>query len=787
MRKNLDLLVVAFCLTATAQNSLTFVPRPQIYITHVTVIDTETGKEATDQAVLIADGKIADVAKSENLAVPVSARIVDGKGKYLIPGLWDMHVHTWNYESTYPLYIANGVTGVRDMFGPPDANKFRAEFDKRQLIGPHFYLASPVVDGHPAVWPNSIEVTNPEQVRKVVDDQQQKGADFIKVYSRLTPDVYFAIAAESARVGIPFEGHVPNHVSAWKASDAKQKSFEHLYGIPIACSTREEELQAKMFQTTTMKERQVLAAAGAGSYSESKCNLLFVRLTANNNWQVPTLTALRPKNWSDPQFSQDPRLHYFSGEYRDWLTAKHDSPSKGWASQDRELETQQFEFDKKLVGAMSRAGVPILAGTDSGNPYCFPGFSLHDELALLVESGLTPLAALQAATRNAAIFMNAADRYGSVSKGKIADLVLLDANPLQDIHNTTKIAELFLNGKEFDRTALDGMLRAAETNARASDQSPGSKPPDIAPNIDMQQLSRILGGRWSGSLATEPGSRESGRADETWRLSSGGLTLVEENRLSTPKGDSFDYAAVWWNRKAQKYQGIWCADINDEGCNGFDAQIDSDRMTMTGEWEQAGHRRTWREVFSHPDKKSLLQTLEVGEPRGQLKLVSAIKATKVTESAAGSSNSSTEDELRTFMAQLRKASIEGDVATIANSMTDDYVQTDINGHRQDKTTWLNEYFNPLASLIKAGTFHWDEYERNNLQFQFYGECAIVTGELELKGTGARFGPPHTWLADPNATFSGTLHFTHVYINQNGKWMLAALHNQMPLPPANAAK
>jgi imidazolonepropionase-like amidohydrolase len=140
---------------------------------------------------------------------------------------------------------------------------------------------------------------------------------------------------------------------------------------------------------------------------------------------VPTLTALRPKNWSDPQFSQDARLNYFSGEYRDWLMAKHDSPSKGWASQDRELETQQFEFDKKLVGAMFRAGVPILAGTDSGNPFCFPGFSLHDELALLVESGLTPLAALQAATRNAAIFMNATDRYGSVRKGKLADLVCL--------------------------------------------------------------------------------------------------------------------------------------------------------------------------------------------------------------------------------------------------------------------------------------------------------------------------------------------------------------------------
>lgn len=137
------------------------------------------------------------------------------------------------------------------------------------------------------------------------------------------------------------------------------------------------------------------------------------------------------------------------------------------------------------------------------------------------------------------------------------------------------------------------------------------------------------------------------------------------------------------------------------------------------------------------------------------------------------------------MTELRRANIQGDVDTVANSITDDYIQTDINGYRQDKTTWLNEYFKPLADLIKAGKFHWDEYERTNLQFRFYGQCAIVTGELHAKGTGAKPGAQHTWVPDPNASFSGTLHFTHVYIRQNGKWMLAALHNQI-LPPAKAA-
>lgn len=143
-----------------------------------------------------------------------------------------------------------------------------------------------------------------------------------------------------------------------------------------------------------------------------------------------------------------------------------------------------------------------------------------------------------------------------------------------------------------------------------------------------------------------------------------------------------------------------------------------------------------------------------------------------------SSTLTAESELRAVMAEMQKASMEGDETTVANSMADDYLQTDISGYRQDKTTWLKEYFRPLADLIKAGKFHWDEYERTNLQFRIHGDCAIITGDLQLKGAGAKPGPQHTWLADPTASFSGTLHFTHVYMKQNGKWLLAALHNQM---------
>jgi hypothetical protein len=200
MRSSAFFLAVELCILtalAVSQDASTSTPAtPQgspTYITHVTVIDTATGKESRDCTVVLSGDRIAEVKPSDKVKPATGAKVVDGKGKYLIPGLWDMHVHTWDYESTYPLYIANGVTGVRDMFGPPDANKFRAELTAEAIVAPHFYLASPIVDGHPAVWPQSIEVTTADQAKSVVDDQKQRGADFIKVYNRLSREAYFGI------------------------------------------------------------------------------------------------------------------------------------------------------------------------------------------------------------------------------------------------------------------------------------------------------------------------------------------------------------------------------------------------------------------------------------------------------------------------------------------------------------------------------------------------------------------------------------------------------------------
>jgi imidazolonepropionase-like amidohydrolase len=464
---------LAVCLTASFHwCGLKAQERPKsknhaIYITHVTVIDTETGAELADRTVVVLGGRIEEVRASQNSTPPKDAKVVDATGRYLIPGLWDMHVHLTTVDATLPLYIANGVTGVREMFGPPNAQQFRGELAAKHIVAPHIYLASPIVDGDPPAWPNSIVVKTATEGRAAVDDQKRKGADFIKIYGGLSRDSYFAILEEARRQELPVGGHVPDSISAWEATSAGQKSIEHLTGILVACSNRQDELMPKVFAAMSIAEANPLFLQAANSYSDVKAQKLFAEFKTNGTWQVPTLTLWRSAaNLNNPKFVNDDRLRYFSVQIRQFLSGRdaqgnEDIRFKDMTASEFAVSRELFVRYENVVGAMFRAGVPILAGTDDTNPYVFPGFSLHDELALLVESGMTPLAALQSASRNAATFMQADDRYGSVTKGKIADLVLLDADPLKDIHNTTKVSEVFLAGKEFDRRALDEILSAA--------------------------------------------------------------------------------------------------------------------------------------------------------------------------------------------------------------------------------------------------------------------------------------------------------------------------------------
>ena len=440
-------------------------PAP-IALTHVTVIDATGAASQPDMTVLVTGRRISAIGKSGDVLIPAGVRVIDGTGKFLIPGLWDMHVHTsWDRHFTMPLMVANGVTGVREMFGKYPTTIFaaRREIAAGTLVGPRIVTSGPIVDGVNPGWPGSIVATNPVEGRAAVDDVKALGADFVKVYSGLDRPTYFAIAAEARRVGIPFAGHVPDAITVAEASDSGQRSIEHLAGVLLATSTKEAELRSRLvnasgravYQAEMVAQQDQLLA----SSSDTLADALFARFRANRTWQVPTLVVLRVGAApADPALSANPALRYVPYALGGlWGTVRR--MAAGDTSRVRVASNRRlFERELALVGRMDRDSVPILAGSDEPNPYTIPGFSLHDELGLLVRAGLTPMAALQAATRSPAVFLGALDSLGTVERGKVADLVLLDADPLADIGNTRRIAGVVLNGRWLDRSDLDRIL-----------------------------------------------------------------------------------------------------------------------------------------------------------------------------------------------------------------------------------------------------------------------------------------------------------------------------------------
>lgn len=441
-----------------AQSNGSRQPAPLV-LAHVTVIDVAGGPSKPDMTVVIREDRISDIGKTGEMPVPADATVVDASGKFLIPGLWDMHVHWYNRDSL-TLFTANGVTGVREMFGNADLLRWRDEIAKGSLTGPRLIVASPIIDGPQPIWPNSIAVGNEEEGRKAVRKVKQWGADFVKVYALLPRDAYFGIAQESKRQGISFVGHVPFAVSAAEASDAGQKSIEHMTGILMGCSDKETELRNEIVKAKSPGARSRVQGVALETFNDRKAKDLFERFAKNQTWQCPTLTLLRSSAYlGDQSFRNDGRVKYIPRQLRErW--------GVGIANRNDNVNAKKvFQKQVAIVGAMQRAGVPLWAGTDTGNPFCFPGFSLHEELALMVIGGLTPSEALRASTLNPAKFLGLDKTLGTIELGKIADLMLLDADPLADIRNTQRINAVISNGRLLDRKALNKTLTQAETNA----------------------------------------------------------------------------------------------------------------------------------------------------------------------------------------------------------------------------------------------------------------------------------------------------------------------------------
>jgi imidazolonepropionase-like amidohydrolase len=330
------------------------------------------------------------------------------------------------------------------------------------MLGPRMVISGPMLDGPVPQFPSSVQIRNAADGRKAVDDLTRGGADFIKIQSLIPRDGYFAAADEAKKRGIVFVGHVPDAVRAVEASNAGQKSIEHLTGIFEGCSTIEDEL---MKQPRGPGRRRYLS-----TYDPERAKELIALFVKNQTWQVPTLYWERGE-WLIEQTNAGPdpleKFAPVAWKQRTWPMFTSDI-TKHYSTDPVADREGFFHKELEMIGEMNRAGLPIMAGTDTAaGVRVYPGFSLHEELGLLVQAGLTPMQALQAATSNPARFLGFSDT-GTIAKGKRADLVLLDANPLDEIANTKKIRSVVLAGRYFSRDDLDELLHRVERAAAAS-------------------------------------------------------------------------------------------------------------------------------------------------------------------------------------------------------------------------------------------------------------------------------------------------------------------------------
>jgi imidazolonepropionase-like amidohydrolase len=445
-----------------------------IAIVHVNVVDVRSGVTVPDRTVVVQHGRIASVG--DGSSVPRGARVVEGRGRYLLPAFWDMHTHVFAVSPLLdlPLYIAYGVTNVRDMQGCPqpgdpfvacaeEKRQWTAEAIAGTRIGPRVVASTSWMANGPGMVkrlgdvPAYFDTATPEQGRQFARHFAGK-VEAIKVYDRLPRDAYFALVDEARKLGLDVVGHRPRSVSAVEAA-ANQKSIEHARFILHESFAGSAELRRAGAQWTEDRRRML------DEHDPAMAQEIFAAMKQHGTWYVPTHLT----RWSDayaeaPSVREDSLLRYLHPLVeRQWLEDIDEVLAEDPSPAGREGHRQFYRKGLELTGAAHRAGVKVLAGTD----YIVAGADLHRELQQLSLAGLSNADVLRAATLSPAQYFGLEGQYGTVDTGKVADLVLLRANPLQDIRNTQQIEAVIFNGNYYDRAALDRISAHVEKQARS--------------------------------------------------------------------------------------------------------------------------------------------------------------------------------------------------------------------------------------------------------------------------------------------------------------------------------
>lgn len=401
-------------------------PAPDVLaITNATLIDGTGAAPVAGRTLLVRGGRIVRVGAAGEVRVPPGARVLNARGAYAIPGLWDMHVHAlWDTavaDAFLPAFVAHGVTGIRDMGGTLEVLRYaRGRVAAGTLAAPRLVAAGLVLDGPEPVDPSiSLRVATPAEARAAVDSLARAGADFVKVYTLMPPELFHATAARARERGMPLAGHVPGEVDPRDAARAGMRTMEHM--------------RAELGGFCTRATRRT-------------CDSIIPVLREHRVWQTPTLLPRWVRAHMDSVDTADARAAELPAVVRQYWMAEHAGKRAQRTADDWRRLRGEHDEERWLAGYLHASGLELLAGSDAGVPFSLPGVGLHDELRMLVDAGLRPMEALQAATRNAAHALGA-DSLGTLEVGKMADVVLLAANPLDDIRNTRRIVAVVIGGR----------------------------------------------------------------------------------------------------------------------------------------------------------------------------------------------------------------------------------------------------------------------------------------------------------------------------------------------------
>lgn len=453
MKSLLLSLNLLFILVVNAQEAVDN-RQQEIVFRSVNIVPMDKERLLENQTVVVKNGVITSIGDPSKIKYSNNALVIDAKGKYLIPGLAEMHAHVPPIDDIEPmkevvlLFALKGVTTIRGMLGHPRHLELRSKLQSGEIIGPRFYTSGPSFSG------NTVKTT--EAGSEMVRQQKQAGYDFLKLHPGLTKETFAAIAKTAKEVNIPFGGHVSYDVGVWRAIDAGYATIDHLDGFV--------ESLVPGIENITEQQNGLFAMFSSVKADSSRIPKLIAALREKNIWVVPTQSLA--ERWMGPDqtaeaLSSEPEMVYMQPSLvTSWVNAKKNL--MGNPNYDPAAMRRYIALRRKLIYECNKNGVGLLLGSDAPQVFDVPGFSVHHELKYLVDAGLTPYEALRTATVNVAAFYKKSDNTGIVKAGAVSDLVLLNGNPLKDIQQVKNIEGVMIGNRWLSKPYIDSALKKLE-------------------------------------------------------------------------------------------------------------------------------------------------------------------------------------------------------------------------------------------------------------------------------------------------------------------------------------